>query len=294
MHCVIPKQRLSETDKEKLYAGRTFRGHTAFLSDICYGNQASVATTLFLHLVGRICRITAFQLLHGTLDGVPGILPVGVGIAVVEFLHQPGNVLKDAVHVLRHQIEEGREEAGALSVAQVGLGIFAQVAEVIQAEAFAGKDLLPEFTVLYIQVQERIHRTLVHLLKLVADITGVLLGLDPGAQGIVFPGGCPALEEPTACVSGIMLHLLLHFFVQSHQMRFQNPGVAEGVAVFKHLAGMIAAEACTVRHVSDVRFHIGCAVTEYEIHEILFQLSFDEAEGTFVIRHNRIIQRDCV
>lgn len=79
----------------------------------------------FIHLVRRVCGITAFQFLHTALDGVFGILPVGIFVAVVEFLHKPGYVFGKTGHILFHQREDHIIEFRFLLIIQAAVGAFA-------------------------------------------------------------------------------------------------------------------------------------------------------------------------
>ena len=50
---------------------------------------------------------------------------------------------------------------------------------------------------------------------------------------------------------------LLHFPDHTLVVRFQDPGVAESIAVVEHLLKMIAAESGLVGLFSNIRFHVG-------------------------------------
>ena len=62
---------------------------------------ARMGVFLFL-FVGFFRYMTGTQLLHGALQRVPGILPVGGRIAVVVFRDQPVQILLYPNHILKH------------------------------------------------------------------------------------------------------------------------------------------------------------------------------------------------
>lgn len=91
------------------------------------------AIALFILLVDRVGGVAAPELLHTALDGVFGVFPVGVPVAVVEFFHKPGNVLTHALHVALHQVEQKREESVFLLVVQLVVRFGADVSEMVEA-----------------------------------------------------------------------------------------------------------------------------------------------------------------
>ena len=44
-----------------------------------------------------------------------------------------------------------------------------------------------------------------------------------------------------------------------------------------------------VRHLADVRLHVGGAAAQHKVQQILLHASFDEAEGAFVVRIHGIV-----
>jgi hypothetical protein len=72
-------------------------------------------------------------------------------------------------------------------------------------------------------------------------------------------------------------------------MGLQDPGIAQGIAVVEHLLEMLPTEAGLVRHLADVRLHVGGAAAQHKVQQILLHASFDEAEGAFVVRIHGIV-----
>ena len=102
------------------------------------GNKNPVGAVFLLFLdVWWVCGVAAAGLLHGTLDGVFGVFPVGVFELVVEFFLEPFHVAGDPFEVLDHLGEEDFAEAGLVFFVQIAFCTGEQVAEMGQAEAFS-------------------------------------------------------------------------------------------------------------------------------------------------------------
>ena len=91
-----------------------------------------------------------------------------------------------------------------------------------------------------------------------------------------------------------MGEFILHLADDLLIMGLQDPGIAQGIAVVEHLLEMLSAEPGLVRHLPDVRLHIGGAAAQHEIQQILFHAPLDEAEGALVACVHGIIQGDGV
>ena len=83
-------------------------------------NFANAVFLLFLD-VGRVGGVAAAGFLHGALDGVFGVFPVGVFELVVEFFLEPFHVAGDPFEVLDHLGEEDFAEAGLVFFVQIAL-----------------------------------------------------------------------------------------------------------------------------------------------------------------------------
>lgn len=131
--------------------------------------------SLFLHLIRLIRRIPALQFLHGALDGVFGVLPGVVGVLVVELLDHPVDVAGYAGQIVLHEFEDGIKECLLFFFRKAGVGSFAEVAEVWDAEAPAGENFLPEGIVFLPEIEEGLDIALFCILDPVADEAGVFL-----------------------------------------------------------------------------------------------------------------------
>ena len=102
------------------------------------GNRKAAGAVFLLFLdVWRVGGVAAAGFLHGTLDGIFCIFPVGVFELVVEFLLEPFHITGDPFKVLDHLREEDLPKPGLVFFVQIALCTGEQVAEMGQAEAFS-------------------------------------------------------------------------------------------------------------------------------------------------------------
>ena len=101
-------------------------------------------------------------------------------------------------------------------------------------------------------------------------------------------------KEPMTATTYGVGELILHFRNELLIMGLQNPAISQRVAIIEHFLVVHAAEAGFVGGLPGIAFHIGCAGAENIVHDILLHISFDKAEGTFVLRIHGIVERDGV
>lgn len=70
-------------------------------------------------------------------DGIPGILPVCILVAVIKFFDKPRNILLQAFHIGLHQLKHCRIKLCLFLIVQTAPVSVTQIPEVRQAEAFA-------------------------------------------------------------------------------------------------------------------------------------------------------------
>lgn len=265
------------------------------------GNKNPVDAVFLLLLdVWRVCGVAAAGLLHGTLDSVFCIFPVGVFELVVEFLLEPFHITGDPFKILDHLGEEDFAEAGLVFFVQVAFCTGEQVSEMGQTEALAIFQKLHEFIFIpFEELKEGGKITLVGGLDLLTDIAALVLHPDPGADVICFrfrigSGFFQATKKRRLLTGGVMIHLFLKVFCELFQVRFQDQGAAQAVAIEKHFLVMILAEACFIGLEADIVLHIGSTGSQGEIDGVLLQGALDEAEGAFVLFTESVHERDGV
>ena len=265
------------------------------------GNKNPVGAVFLLLLdVWRVCGVAAAGLLHGTLDGIFCIFPVGVFELVVEFLLEPFHITGDPFKVLDHLRKEDLPKPGLVFFVQVAFCTGEQVSEMGQTEALAIFQKLHEFIFIpFEELKEGGKITLVGGLDLLTDIAALVLHPDPGADVICFrfrigSGFFQAAKERGFLIGGIVFHLFLEIFGEPFQVGFQDQGAAQAVAIEKHFLVMIFTEACFVCLEPDIILHIGSAGTQGEIDGVLLQRALDEAEGALVLFAEGVHERDGV
>ena len=126
-----------------------------------------------------------------------------------------------------------------------------------QAEAFSVYDLIPETFVIFPQIEKGVQVSFISILVLGTDIAGVLFCTDPHTDGIFTALGFFEFSQKRTFSGTEGSKFLLHFPDHTLVVRFQDPGVAESIAVVEHLLKMIAAESGLVGLFSNIRFHVG-------------------------------------
>ena len=265
------------------------------------GNKKAAGAVFLLFLdVWRVGRVAAAGFLHGTLDGIFCIFPVGVFELVVEFLLEPFHITGDPFKVLDHLREEDLPKPGLVFFVQVAFCTGEQVSEMGQTEALAIFQKLHEFIFIpFEELKEGGKITLVGGLDLLTDIAALVLHPDPGADVICFrfrigSGFFQAAKKRRLLTGGIMIHLFLEIFGELFQVGFQDQGAAQAVAIEKHFLVMILAEACFIGLEPDVILHIGSAGSQGEIDGVLLQRALDEAEWALVLFTEGVHERDGV
>ncbi len=254
---------------------------------------------LFLD-IGRVGGVAAAGFLHGALDGVFGVFPVGVFELVVEFLLEPFHVAGDPFEVLDHLGEEDFAETGLVFFAQVAFCAGEQVSEMRQAEAFAIFQKIHEFILIpFEELKEGGQIPLVGGFNLFTDVAALILHPDPGADVVCFglrigSGFLQAAQKGGLVAGGVVVHLLFEILCKLFQVGFQDQGAAQAVAVEKHFLVMIFAEACFIGLEPDIVLHIGSAGTQGKIDGVLLQGAVDEAERALVLFTEGIHERDGV
>ena len=265
------------------------------------GNKNPVGAVFLLFLdVWWVCWVAAAGLLHGTLDSVFCIFPVGVFELVVEFLLEPFHITGDPFKILDHLREEDLPKPGLVFFVQVAFCTGEQVSEMGQTEALAIFQKLHEFIFIpFEELKEGGKITLVGGFDLLTDIAALVLHPDPGADVVCFrfrigSGFFQATKERRLFASGIVLHLFLEIFGELFQVGFQDQGAAQAVAIEKHFLVMIFAETCFIGLEPDIVLHIGSAGTQGEIDGVLLEGAMDEAEGALVLFAEGVHERDGV
>ena len=265
------------------------------------GNKNPVGAVFLLFLdVWRVCGVAAAGLLHGTLDSVFCIFPVGVFELVVEFLLEPFHITGDPFKILDHLREEDLPKPGLVFFVQVAFCTGEQVSEMGQTEALAIFQKLHEFIFIpFEELKEGGKITLVGGLDLLTDIAALVLHPDPGADVICFrfrigSGFFQAAQKGGLVAGAVVLHLLLEILCELFQVGFQDQGAAQAVAVEKHFLIMIFAETCFIGLEPDIVLHIGSAGTQGEIDGVLLEGAMDEAERALVLFTEGIHERNRV
>ena len=265
------------------------------------GNKNPVGAVFLLLLdVWRVCGVAAAGLLHGTLDSVFCIFPVGVFELVVEFLLEPFHITGDPFKILAHLREEDLPKPGLVFFVQVAFSTGEQVSEMGQTEALAISQKLHEFIFIpFEELKEGGKITLVGGLDLLTDIAALVLHPDPGADVICFrfrigSGFFQAAQKGGLVAGAVVLHLLLEILCELFQVGFQDQGAAQAVAVEKHFLIMIFAETCFIGLEPDIVLHIGSAGTQGEIDGVLLEGAMDEAERALVLFTEGIHERNRV
>ena len=265
------------------------------------GNKNPVDAVFLLLLdVWRVCGVAAAGLLHGTLDSVFCIFPVGVFELVVEFLLEPFHITGDPFKILDHLREEDLPKPGLVFFVQVAFCTGEQVSEMGQTEALAIFQKLHEFIFIpFEELKEGGKITLVGGLDLLTDIAALVLHPDPGADVVCFrfrigSGFFQAAQKGGLVAGAVVLHLLLEILCELFQVGFQDQGAAQAVAIEKHFLVMIFAETCFIGLEPDIVLHIGSAGTQGEIDGVLLEGAMDEAEGALVLFAEGVHERDGV
>lgn len=265
------------------------------------GNKNPVGAVFLLFLdVWRVCGVAAAGLLHGTLDSVFCIFPVGVFELVVEFLLEPFHITGDPFKILDHLREEDLPKPGLVFFVQVAFCTGEQVSEMGQTEALAIFQKLHEFIFIpFEELKEGGKITLVGGLDLLTDIAALVLHPDPGADVICFRFRIgnrffQAAQKGGLVAGAVVLHLLLEILCELFQVGFQDQGAAQAVAIEKHFLVMILAEACFIGLEADIVLHIGSTGSQGEIDGVLLQGALDEAEGALVLFTESVHERDGV
>lgn len=265
------------------------------------GNKNPVGAVFLLFLdVWWVCWVAAAGLLHGTLDSVFCIFPVGVFELVVEFLLEPFHITGDPFKILDHLREEDLPKPGLVFFVQVAFCTGEQVSEMGQTEALAIFQKLHEFIFIpFEELKEGGKITLVGGLDLFTDIAALVLHPDPGADVICFrfrigSGFFQAAQKGGLVAGAVVLHLLLEILCELFQVGFQDQGAAQAVAVEKHFLVMIFAETCFIGLEPDIVLHIGSAGTQGEIDGVLLEGAMDEAERALVLFTEGIHERNRV
>ena len=89
-------------------------------------------------------------------------------------------------------------------------------------------------------------------------------------------------------------YLLFQFFVFLFEMCGENQACSQTVAVVEHFFIMGSAKAYFVCLCTDIVFHVGSAGTKDKIHGMLFQISFNKTERTFVLCAKCVHERDSI
>lgn len=265
------------------------------------GNKNPVGAVFLLFLdVWRVCGVAAAGLLHGTLDSVFCIFPVGVFELVVEFLLEPFHITGDPFKILDHLREEDLPKPGLVFFVQVAFSTGEQVSEMGQTEGLAIFQKLHEFIFIPFEELEKGGEVpLVGGLDLLTDIAALVLHPDPGADVVclglrVGNRFFQAAQKGGLVAGAVVLHLLLEILCELFQVGFQDQGAAQAVAIEKHFLVMILAEACFIGLEADIVLHIGSTGSQGEIDGVLLQRALDEAEGALVLFTESVHERNRV
>ena len=89
---------------------------------------------LFVHSIRFVCRVTACCFLHAAGESIPGGTPVGVLVAVVEFVTEPVQIVGKSLHVLLHHREQNVVEGFLFFVRQSGFRSLHKIPEMRNAK----------------------------------------------------------------------------------------------------------------------------------------------------------------
>ena len=124
------------------------------------------------------------------------IFPVRVLVSVIKFVDQPGDILLNPGQIFIHEPKGFTAEFFILLLVQMtGSGV-CQNAEVMKAESFSLEDFPAEFFIFLIDVEKGIYVPLKSLVKILADITGMISFFTPDAEGIFLRGRPDFFKKP--------------------------------------------------------------------------------------------------
>ena len=159
----------------------------------------------------------------------------------------------------------------------------------VETESFSLLDFSAEFIVLLPQIEEGVHISGIGILEVAADIAGFLFLSHPHADGVSASRGFLKLVLDGSLCGLEAGEFFFHFSDDLFVMGLQNPGIAQGIAVVKHLLKMLAAEAGLVCHFADVGLHVGGTAAQHEIQQILLHASLNEAKRALVARVHGVV-----
>ena len=127
----------------------------------------------------------------------------------------------------------------------------------MQTKPLTVLDFVAEFLIFFVHDEESVKITFIGVGVAFADIAGTILFGGPDTDRILPLSMFPEFVLQGSFARFEILKLLLHLAVHLHIMGFQDPGIAEGIAVVKHFPEMFPAESGLVGLLTDVTFHIG-------------------------------------
>ena len=80
-----------------------------------------------------------------------------------------------------------------------------------------------------------------------------------------------------------------HFPVHMFKVGFQNPPIAQGIAVVEHFLEMVPAKSGLIGGFPHIAFHIRRAGAQHEVQQILFHIPLNIAKRAFIIGVYRIV-----
>ena len=138
---------------------------------------------LFVHSIRFVCRVTACCFLHAAGESILGGTPVGVLVAVVEFVTEPVQIVGKSLHVLLHHREQNVVEGFLFFVRQSGFRSLHKIPEMRNAKALAVFEKRQKFRIFLKKVEEGVQITGVCIFVKITDITAFFLCLCPGTKG---------------------------------------------------------------------------------------------------------------
>ena len=240
-----------------------------------------IKEALLADLEDRKRRIASGKLLHDSLNGVLIIMLLGFHVIVVS-LDEPGYILMTAGEVALHERKHGSVEFLALGLGKHLICLQDEGPEMRHTEALGGSNLFAEFGILLIHIEEGLHIGIEGIVDHGTGKAGALSAVDPVNDRI---GGGSLLREKASflCPSfGFEIsEFLLHLFNITGGEGFEDPGVAQSIAIIKHLLHVILTEALGVCHFADVSLHIAGSGAQNIIHSMFLCPALNIAEGTF-------------
>ena len=203
---------------------------------------------------------------EGARNRVFRIIPRLAVVAVVEFLAEPGDVAAKLGDIRLFDLARGLEVFGEILFGKLVSAVFEKLSVVGQTKIFLTLELFAELIVRFPKIDHVIEHFEQGIVHTVADITGIVKGLE-----LVLLLGAFAVEESAP---------FKNLFFNLGKMALEDQGKSETVSVFEKLFEMVLAEALFVRLDADIGLHHGS--THNDLDFVFFKHCLQKAEGAVV------------